>query len=81
MTAIPYLTRCLLLTMAVLVVSTAPAHAYLDPATGSMILQAIATAGIGAMLYLAWFWRKIKNFFDGAIAKKIGSDNKDADKD
>ena len=81
MTTIQNLIQYLMLSIAVLVVSTAPAHAYLDPATGSMILQAIATAGIGAMLYFAWFWRKIKDFFGGATAKKIGSDNKDADKD
>ncbi len=82
MTTIPVLLQHLLLSIAFLVVSTAPAYAYLDPGTGSMILQAIATAGIGAMLYFAWFWRKIKNFFGGdAVSKNTDPDDKEPNKD
>ncbi|MDA1101627.1 MAG: hypothetical protein O2967_21920 [Proteobacteria bacterium] len=76
------MTKYLLLSIAMLAASTAPAHAYLDPGTGSMILQAIATAGIGAMLYFAWFWRKIKSFFGGdATAKNAEPETTEIHKD
>jgi len=39
------------------------AHAYLDPGTGSMVLQAIAAIGIGVFVGITAFWRNIKIFF------------------
>jgi hypothetical protein len=39
-----------------------PAHAYLDPGTGSMIIQAIAAAVLTAGAMLGVFWRSVKNF-------------------
>lgn len=82
MTVVVALIKRLLLSILVLAASTAQAYAYLDPGTGSMILQAIATAGIGAMLYFAWFWRKIKNFFRGDSAPNDADlENEEANKD
>jgi hypothetical protein len=43
------------------------AHAYLDPGTGSMILQAIAAIGIGVFLGITAFWRNIKIFFTNIL--------------
>lgn len=34
---------------------TPQAHAYIDPGTGSMLLQAIAAAGVGVLV----FWKRI----------------------
>jgi hypothetical protein len=49
---------------------TLPAYAYLDPGTGSMILQAIvgavAVAGATASIY----WAKVKSFASHAFGKK-----------
>ena len=46
------------------------AHAYLDPATGSLILQYII-AGIAAVASTAsFFWSKIRNFFIKRILKR-----------
>ncbi|MBT4907110.1 MAG: hypothetical protein HOM58_18940 [Rhodospirillaceae bacterium] len=39
-----------------------PAQAYLDPGTGSMILQGIIGAIAGALVVLRIYWTKIKNF-------------------
>ncbi|MBI2341087.1 MAG: hypothetical protein HYU99_12090 [Deltaproteobacteria bacterium] len=40
-----------------------PAHAYLDPGTGSMVLQ-IVVGGILAALYtLKVYWRRLVKFF------------------
>ena len=39
------------------------AFAYLDPATGSIILQGILAALAGVMLTARIYWEKIKSFF------------------
>ena len=48
---------------------TSSAHAYLDPGTGSIILQAIigAFAAFFSTLYI--FWEKVKIFFRKAFKK------------
>ena len=50
---------CLLLF--ILISSSAPAYAYLDPGTISLTLQAVfaAVAGI-ALLWRQWFWRLLQ---------------------
>lgn len=42
---------------------SAPAHAYLDPATGSIILQATIGAIAGATLFFRTSVYKVKSFF------------------
>ncbi|MBC2777147.1 hypothetical protein [Parasphingopyxis marina] len=42
---------------------TAPAFAYLDPATGSMIIQAVVGAIAGGLLYMKLFMHKVKALF------------------
>lgn len=39
----------------------APAHAYLDPATGSMMLQLLLGGVAGALVVLRLYWYRIKN--------------------
>lgn len=41
---------------------TRRAYAYLDPGTGSMILQAVLAAIVGSAMAIKIFWRKIKSF-------------------
>ncbi len=48
------------------------AFAYLDPGTGSMILQAILGTFLFVGTAIGIFWNKIKAFFTGASKK---SDN------
>ena len=50
---------------------TTNAHAYLDPGTGSIILQAIVGAFAAFFTSIYIFWNKVKNFF-----KKIFNKNK-----
>tara|TARA_B100001175_G_scaffold153101_1_gene129766 strand:+ start:135 stop:338 length:204 start_codon:yes stop_codon:yes gene_type:complete len=49
------------------------AYAYLDPGTGSMIIQALLgiLAAIGA--YITLFWRKFKNLINKIFQKKKDS--------
>jgi hypothetical protein len=40
-----------------------PAHAYLDPSTGSMIISAIVGLFASLVLAIKTYWYKIKGFF------------------
>ena len=40
-----------------------PAHAYLDPGTGSIILQALLGGLAGVLIAGKLYWSKIKSFF------------------
>ena len=46
------------------------AFAYLDPGTGSIILQAILGAIAAAASYCAFYWNKVKNLFKKIFKKK-----------
>tara|TARA_B110000977_G_scaffold23238_1_gene27924 strand:+ start:1173 stop:1373 length:201 start_codon:yes stop_codon:yes gene_type:complete len=48
---------------------TSSAHAYLDPGTGSIILQAILGAFAAFLSTLYIFWEKVKNFFRKVFKK------------
>ena len=46
------------------------AFAYLDPGTGSIILQAILGAIAAGFSYCVFYWNKVKNFFKRIFKKK-----------
>jgi len=43
-----------------------PAYAYLDPGTGSMILQGIIAGVAAGAAYVSIFWSRIKGYFSPA---------------
>lgn len=45
--------------------SSNPAYAYIDPASGSMILQAIVLAFVTGWFVVKNFWWRILGFFTG----------------
>ena len=47
-----------------------PAHAYLDPGTGSYIFQLLLAGLFGAAFAIKLFWAKIKAFVTGAASGK-----------
>ncbi len=53
-----------------LILLSNPAYAYLDPGTGSMILNLIVGAAAGAITFASIFWQKIKNFFKRIFNKE-----------
>ena len=57
--------RRLAAVVGVLVVATAPttAYAYLDPGTGSFILQMLVAGFLGAILYVKLAWARTRLFF------------------
>ena len=56
----------------VLCLWTEDAHAYFDPGTGSMILQAVLAALIGISLAFSQVRVKIRSFFQRLVRKILG---------
>lgn len=46
------------------------AYAYLDPGTGSYLLQLLISAFLAIAFTVKMFWYKIKNFFGSPTSKK-----------
>ncbi len=61
-----------ILTIAV-VLWGAPAYAYLDPGTGSMVLQIILGGVAGALVVLKLYWHKLKTAFGFGKVRRIES--------
>jgi len=58
---------------------TTPAHAYIDPGAGSMVLQMLAALGVGLIFYVG----KIREMITGLFTrrpKKVKEENADAEK-
>ena len=60
--------------------SAAPAQAYLDPGTGSMILQILLGGLAGVAVVVKLYWTKIKRFFVRAPAGDVAAENEQIDK-
>lgn len=60
---------------------TSPAYAYLDPGSGSVMLQALlaGTAGVAAVVRV--YWQKLKSFFckQESVDKKNKEDDQSSD--
>ena len=50
--------------------SASNAYAYLDPATGSIIIQYIVAGLVACMAFMKNFWVKFKYFFNKIIKSK-----------
>jgi len=46
------------------------AHAYLDPGTGSMLLQLVLGGVAGAAVVVRLYWARVKGFFSHQNKKK-----------
>jgi hypothetical protein len=60
----------LLLILIIYFASFGHAYAYLDPGTGSTILQAIIAALAAGAATISYYWRKVKTFVHKNIPKK-----------
>lgn len=47
------------------------AYAYIDPGSGSLIIQVVIAGIVSSIFALKIFWQKIKNFFTEKFSKKI----------
>ena len=50
------------------------AYAYLDPGSGSMILQAILGFIAAALATVSYYWEKVKTFLSKLLRKKKNSE-------
>ena len=57
------------------VVSATPAYAYLDPGTGSMLLQALLGAIAAAITVISLYYHKVKAFFSRLLKSNEKSKN------
>ena len=53
----------LLLLIIGLISYTSPAYAYLDPGTGSMLIQGLIAGSAMIISFLSIYWQKVKAFF------------------
>ncbi len=60
----------ILFTLALCIISQLPAYAYLDPGTGSLIVQIILATCAGAAYWIKIQWHNIKEFFKRTCVKK-----------
>lgn len=68
----------LLVVPAMLIVSTGNAYAYLDPGTGSMILQGLIGGIAGGLFAVRLYWSKLKSRFGRVPASpRDGEDPRD----
>lgn len=70
--------RCSLAVLGCTALAT-PSFAYLDPGTGSIILQSILAGIAVAMGVLRLYWYRLKAFFSGKPTEAEGQDAKDAE--
>lgn len=61
-------TPLLVALLVVLVLTPRDAHAYLDPGTGSFLLQMLIAGVVGALYYIRVSWARIKGYFGGTKA-------------
>jgi hypothetical protein len=58
-----------------------PAYAYLDPGTGSLIIQVVVAALLGAAFTVKVYWRNIKTFFANRFSNKAQTEETHDDTD
>jgi hypothetical protein len=56
---------------ALAVLAPRPAYAYLDPASGSMMLQLVLGGIAGLAVAFKLFWRKLRGFFGAAERRAL----------
>ncbi|HOD83827.1 MAG: hypothetical protein BWX88_04858 [Planctomycetes bacterium ADurb.Bin126] len=46
------------------------AYGYIDPGTGSFVLQVLVGAALGSLMALKIFWRRIVSFVRGLVSRR-----------
>lgn len=60
----------LLAALALVLISTDNAHAYLDPGLGSMLLQGLVAGVAAGSIVLGRYWQRIKAFFSSSAPRE-----------
>ena len=59
-----FVLRLMTLLLLASLVAPGPAYAYIDPMSGSLILQALAAGALAALLFVKRIWQRILEIFD-----------------
>lgn len=65
--------------VALLFIFARETHAYLDPGTGSFILQLLLAGLFGVLLSVRIFWKRIKAFFTRLFGGEVAEEEKGID--
>jgi hypothetical protein len=68
-----------ILSLVVLIMPNGRAMAYLDPGTGSFIIQILVASLLGILMVLRVFWTRILNFVQGLIGGSSKGSAQDLD--
>lgn len=63
-------THLLLALLLLALVFPKQSHAYLDPGTGSYLLQIMTAALFGGAFLVKTWWKEIKGFFENLVSRK-----------
>ncbi|MGE5506100.1 MAG: hypothetical protein ACM31L_16890 [Actinomycetota bacterium] len=63
---------CAVLAAAVLLAPSA--HAYVDPGSGTLLLQILGAAAVGGLFYLRTAWAKLRGLFSRSAGKSPQDD-------
>jgi len=63
--------------MCLLASLTTPAYAYLDPGTGSVMVQGLLAGFAGVLAILKLYWQRVKNFLRQLFGKATHAENTD----
>ncbi len=62
------------ISLAVLLAPLLRPQAYLDPGSGSFLIQLLIAGLVGAGFIVKVYWKKIKGFFSRSVTKKENDD-------
>ncbi len=71
------LCRQVLLIIAFTFIVTNPVYAYLDPGTGSIILQGLIGGIAAGLAVIGIYWQKVKSFFSGKNTSHAATDDEE----
>ena len=67
-------TSGVLLSVVLLPLTSESVHAYIDPGTGSLIIQILIASAVGAAFLIKIFWGKVKAFLNNLFSKTKNGD-------
>jgi len=62
-------TSSIFLSVFLLPLTSQEVHAYIDPGTGSLVIQILIASFVGGVFLLKIFWEKVKAFFKNLFSK------------
>lgn len=62
-------TSSALLSVSLLPLASQNIHAYIDPGTGSLIIQVLIASSVGAFFVIKTYWKKVKAFLNNLFSK------------